>query len=225
MADSDLQKALLIQQLRGFVGKNSVAGWDEAWKASVTPWEIGEVQPAFYDLLKSDQVELPRSGRALVPGSGRAYDAICIANELGLETWAIDVSPTAVKAAIQLVQETAVDHGSVVIRTADFFTFEPPREEKFELIYDYTFFVAILPEKRKEWGRKISSLIKPGGYLITLIFPLVPPHDEGPPYYVKSEHYVEVLGEGWEKVLDKIPERSSESHVGKERLVVWRREL
>lgn len=69
----------------------------------------------------------------------------------------------------------------------------------------------------------MSKLVKPGGYLITLVFPIDPPQDVGPPFFVRPEHYVGPLGEGWEKVIDKVPERSSETHVNRERLVVWKK--
>lgn len=76
---------------------------------------------------------------------------------------------------------------------------------------------------RPDWGRQMASLIKPGGYLITLVYPIDPPVETGPPFFVRPEHYVEVLGSGWEKVLDKIPERSLSHHINRERLVVWKR--
>ena len=69
----------------------------------------------------------------------------------------------------------------------------------------------------------MAKLIKPGGYLITLIYPILPCVDYGPPYYVRPEHYVEALGDNFEKVLDKIPAVSTENHVDRERLVVWKR--
>lgn len=85
--------------------------------------------------------------------------------------------------------------------------------------------MAILPSLRKDWGKKISSLIKPGGYLVVLVFPIDPPQDYGPPFFVRTEHYDEVLGDGWTKVLNKVPERSSAVHVNRERLVVYKRDL
>lgn len=129
----------------------------------------------------------------------------------------------------------------VSFEVADFFDLSIPNDQRFALIYDYTwvflsmslqpcddqfvrFFVAIPPVRRFDWGKQISALLKSGGYLITLIFPLNLPVDEdGPPFFVKPEHYVDVLGGGWEKVLDKVPENSIPQHVGRERLVVYRR--
>lgn len=70
----------------------------------------------------------------------------------------------------------------------------------------------------------MNKLIKSGGYLITLVYlPITEYKEGGPPYFLKPEHYAESLGAGFEKVLDKIPELSSPRHVGKERLLVWKR--
>ena len=66
----------------------------------------------------------------------------------------------------------------------------------------------------------MARLVKPGGYLITLIFPIDPYTDAGPPFYVRPEHYDEALGNGWAKVVDKVPENSLESHINRERIVV-----
>ena len=86
-----------------------------------------------------------------------------------------------------------------------------------------SFFVAIPPSKRPEWGRQMNALVKPGGFLITLIYPIKPPTEEGPPFFVRPEHYVEILEKDWEKVIDRIPEESHESHSGQEHLVVWKK--
>lgn len=69
----------------------------------------------------------------------------------------------------------------------------------------------------------MTTLIKPGGYLITLVYPIDPPIESGPPYFLRPEHYLEPLGNDFEKVLDKDPAISSTTHVGRERIVVWKR--
>lgn len=85
------------------------------------------------------------------------------------------------------------------------------------------FFVAIQPSMRVDWGRQMNALVKPGGYLITLAYPLTPPRDDGPPFYIHPDHYVEPLGPQWEKVVDKVPEFSAEGHDGKDRMIVWKK--
>jgi methyl halide transferase len=57
----------------------------------------------------------------------------------------------------------------------------------------------------------MGALVKPGGYLV---YPLDPPTDLGPLFFVRPEHYVQSLGPRWEKVLDEVPVNSSETHWG-----------
>ena len=47
--------------------------------------------------------------------------------------------------------------------------------------------------------------------------------EEGPPFFIRPEHYVEILEGNWEKVIDRIPAESAESHIGYEHLVVWKK--
>ncbi|KAI0650037.1 S-adenosyl-L-methionine-dependent methyltransferase [Trametes meyenii] len=207
------------RQVRELIGAHQEKGWDEAWKAEVTPWDAGTPQPALKELIESGGLDLPRSGRALVPGCGRGYDAAYIASSLGLETIGVDISPTAVESAEQYrISIGAPDN--VKFEVTDFFA---PSSITYDLIYDYTFFVAIPPSMRTAWGSQMSKLVKPGGFLITLIFPILPHTDSGPPFYVRPEHHEHVLGSGWKKVWDKIPEKTLESHVGKERMIVWKK--
>ncbi|KAJ7149035.1 Alpha/Beta hydrolase protein [Mycena crocata] len=194
--------------------------WDEAWNQNVTPWDAGEIQPPLREVTQSGEINFPASGRAFVPGCGsdakiqsvtKGYDAIYIASELGLETLAIDISPAAVKNASKTIPQGL----NTRIEVHDFFSFTVPDER--------SFFVAIPPSRRQEWGSQINALIKPGGYLITLVYPLDPETDAGPPWFVRPEHYLAPLREGWEKVVDRIPTVSSPTHVGRERLVVWKK--
>ena len=87
----------------------------------------------------------------------------------------------------------------------------------------HRFFVAIPPEMRPQWGRQMTRLVKPGGYLISLVYPMDPPVESGPPFYVRPDHQVEALGEGWEKLIDEVPKNSLEAHKDRERLLVFKR--
>ncbi|KAJ7207051.1 S-adenosyl-L-methionine-dependent methyltransferase [Mycena pura] len=210
--------------------------WDTAWTQNITPWESGDIQPPLREVTQSGEVAFPTRGRAFVPGCGSGHDARYIASALGLDTLAIDISPTAVRNATKNIP----DGVNARIEVQDFFSFSVPETEKFDLIYDYTsvdpllqpktgvdikarFFVAIPPSRRGEWGAQMNSLIKRGGYLITLVYPIVPETDVGPPWFVRPEHYYGPLGDGWEKVVDRVPTESQPTHVGRERLVVWRK--
>jgi len=199
--------------------------WELTWQQGITPWDAGVSQPSLKEAIEFSGLDLPRSGRALVPGCGSGYDIQYISIASGLDTLGIEIAETAIKRASELIEETKLTHPTVAasITNQDFFTFNPPESQRFDLVYDHTFFCAIPPSTRKDWGRQMSSLVKPGGYLITIVFPMLPYVETGPPYYIRPEHYKELLSPNFVKVLDKIPDKSSPSHEGKERLLVWRR--
>ncbi|KAI0829469.1 S-adenosyl-L-methionine-dependent methyltransferase [Trametes gibbosa] len=213
----DYPRAEEFNQMRKHIAADPKQGWENAWQAGLTPWDAGTAQPALKELVESSGLDLPRSGRALVPGCGRGYDAIYIASALGLETIGADISPLAVARAQAYKDSVAASVDNVKFEVLDFFAAE---EATYDLVYDYTFFVAIPPTMRPAWAKQMSRLVKPGGYLVTLVFPILPETDVGPPFFVRPEHYDDVLGEGWAKVWDQVPEKTLETHVGKERMIV-----
>ena len=57
------------------------------------------------------------------------------------------------------------------------------------------FLCALQPKDRKAWAQRWRTLIKPGGKLATLIFPVddSKDRDQGPPFPVTPELYTELL--------------------------------
>ncbi|KIK71430.1 hypothetical protein GYMLUDRAFT_33598 [Collybiopsis luxurians FD-317 M1] len=203
--------------------------WDILWQRNILPWETGDIQPPLRQLIEGGEVPFSKNGRALVPGCGRGFDTIYFASALGHETYGLESSATAIAAAHELLVSRSVVSevaSRIHYEDADFFKYEVTNDKKFDLIYDFTFFVAIPPSKRILWGEQINSLIKPGGYLVALMFPHVSePYTTGPPFYTNFDSYAEVLGDGWEVVYDKIPDDATliGIHKGKDRMVVWKR--
>ena len=78
--------------------------------------------------------------------------------------------------------------------TGDFFSYADPGGA-FDLGYDYTFLCALHPSMRKDWATAWGKHLKPGGELITLIFPVDPSREgvEGPPWPVTPELYKDLL--------------------------------
>ena len=75
-----------------------------------------------------------------------------------------------------------------------------------------------------DWGQKMSAIVKPGGYLVTLLFPIHDePSDVGPPFWARPQSYAKALNSGWEKVIDEEPKDSLPTHKGIERLLVWKK--
>ncbi|PPQ65990.1 hypothetical protein CVT26_010650 [Gymnopilus dilepis] len=202
--------------------------WELAWIKGVTPWDFKEPQLSLKEAIESSGLVFPSTGNALVPGCGGGYDIPYLANTLGWDTLGLEIADTAIKIAEEIIEKEKEKNPKFLGRISkqDFFTLNPPDSQHFDLIYDHTFFVAIPPSLRPEWAKQMAKLVKPGGYLITVLFPLVPDFVKaGPPYHAKPEHYTELLSGDFEKVVEKVPEKSSPSHVGQEVLMIWRRKV
>ncbi|PPQ80622.1 hypothetical protein CVT25_001651 [Psilocybe cyanescens] len=188
-------------------------------RRGATPWDTGDTQPSLKEAVESSGLDLPSSGRALVPGCGSGYDLIYIAQATGISCFGLEIVETAIKKANQLIDEAKTKNSNLSASISN-------QSEQFDLVYDHTFFCAIPPLMRKTWGTQIAALVKPGGHLIVIVYPIFSPYTpEGPPYYIRAKHYEELLAPSPEKILDKVPEVSSPSHIDKERLVVWKRRV
>ncbi|CAE6521174.1 unnamed protein product [Rhizoctonia solani] len=203
-------------------------GWDAAWQEGATPWDAGMPQPPLRQVFETSiwsDLQIPKSGRALVPGCGRGYDAIYLASQ-GYTVIGVDLSATAISEAQKyLSSQPNAENIKVRYQALDFFKSPLLAEEPFDLVYDYTFFCAIPLELREHWGRRIAEIVKPGGYLITLMYPIDPgrARNDGPPFPVDFEVYSLVLKESWDNLLNLVPGTSRPTHEGRERLGVWRR--
>lgn len=70
----------------------------------------------------------------------------------------------------------------------------PTTDEKFDLIFDYTFLCALPRELRPPWAKRMSELLAPDGFLVCLEWPLQKsPKEGGPPHGLSAELYGELL--------------------------------
>jgi len=110
------------------------------------------------DLLRKDA--LPK-GRIFVPGCGTGYDVVAMA---GPDRYVVgmDISETCVRKSQKLFSGSPNVNYFTFLQ-GDFFKWNP--EDKFDLIFDYTFFCAIDPSMRKAWGQKMRDILNPDGEL------------------------------------------------------------
>ena len=103
--------------------------WESMWLAGLGPKQAFDVGGPSATLLacleRAGSCPHPAGKRALVPGCGRAYDALALARHGFAEVVAIDLAPTAVKAAQEFLaavdEEGAGAAGKVRCVTGDFF--------------------------------------------------------------------------------------------------------
>ena len=250
----DDKKMEKVQTLRKLFATSDVPNdpkaWDQAWVDSLTPWDASESQPALMELLNGlhdkdvsgiSNVVPSGNGVALVAGCGRGYDAKVFA-ERGLDAYGVDISSNAVAAANKWLKDSGADE-SVASRVhfveADFFklgTSECPHQALAQpatvtLSYDYTFLCAIPPTLRASWAETYTRMVKPGGILVSLVYPIQGDRPGGPPYSISTNLVRELLGQNktqagkaaWEELADLEPKQSKETRVGIERVMIWKR--
>ncbi|KAK5804412.1 hypothetical protein E1A91_A09G181600v1 [Gossypium mustelinum] len=214
--DSSVQTNPRIQKLQQIVKTDASAGWEESWKQGVTPWDLGRPTPVILHLHHSGSLPM---GRVLVPGCGTGYDVVAMACP-GRYVVGLDISEEAIKKAKQM-SSSLPNADNFTFIEADFFSWRPT--DLFDLIFDYTFFCAILPEMRSAWAQQIQNFLKPDGELVTLMFPM-DDHAGGPPFKVSIEDYEEVLHPmGFKAVSIVDNELAIEARKGREKLGRWKR--
>lgn len=194
----------------------SAAAWEARYKNNDTPWDLQSTTPEFARLAKEGFF---KKGKAIVPGGGLGHDAILLASQ-GMEVDLIDFSPTALELALI---ESAKK--KVIVNAFCFNFFElgqrPYHKEAYDYFLEYTFFCAIDPKLRKDYVRTASQILKPGGILVGLFFPLKT-EKEGPPFLVSQQEIEEIFSPFFEIKIET-PQESVNPRNGRELLVVARK--
>ncbi|KAK9841889.1 hypothetical protein WJX84_006950 [Apatococcus fuscideae] len=199
--------------------------WETTWKGDLKPGEkfdAGKAAPVLKALLDDAGPEC-EGKTALVPGCGRGYDVIEFAQH-GCMATGLEISPSATEAANRYADDSGLgaERSKATFVTGDFFH----HPHQYDYGYDYTFMCSFVPDKRSDWADTWGRLIKPGGELITLIFPVGLGVPEPPPFDVTPEQYEKLLiPHGFHKILiEKLPDNMSHKpRAGKEWIGRWRK--
>ncbi|MBI1227204.1 MAG: SAM-dependent methyltransferase [Bacteroidetes bacterium] len=157
--------------------------WEERYKEANTPWDIGYASPPLIAFL--DQLE-NLDTRILIPGAGKAYEAIYL-HQKGFK--AVFVCDWA-KSAFDLLRAKAPDFPEAHLICSDFFELDGC----YDLIIEQTFFCAIPPSLRKAYVSKVEKLLRKQGSLAGLLFAS---HFEnaGPPFGGTENDYRNLFSE------------------------------
>eukprot|EP00420_Gonyaulax_spinifera_P019436 CAMPEP_0197900156 /NCGR_PEP_ID=MMETSP1439-20131203/48430_1 /TAXON_ID=66791 /ORGANISM="Gonyaulax spinifera, Strain CCMP409" /LENGTH=212 /DNA_ID=CAMNT_0043521021 /DNA_START=54 /DNA_END=692 /DNA_ORIENTATION=- len=200
--------------------------WESMWAGGLRPGQAFDVAGpcrALVPLLSS----LP-AGETLVPGCGRAYDAVALAADGRRRVLALDLAPTACQAAEEYIAGLPADSrpASVTVASGDFFTTSALQPGHFDLVWDCTFLCALDPSVRKQWAARYAEILKPAGELVTLVFP-IGKGPGGPPFALSVELIEDLLRpHGFQAAEDTgelPPEQSHMPSMAASRVVRWRR--
>ncbi len=185
--------------------------WGARYALGSIPWDLGRPHPELQRMLEEDpSLGLGRPGKVLVPGAGRGWDALAFA-EAGWETVAVDFAEGLAAQALPALAGAGAEY-----READAFEID----ERFDLVFDHTFLVAVPFEVRPRVGDLARRVLAPPGRFVSLVFPIgKPPSLGGPPFGITVPEVDAVLGPGFERIEDRaaLPARRSYE----ERLGVW----
>ena len=169
--------------------------WTAMWESGLQPGDKFDALKPLPALVKMVEEGSVPTGRALVPGCGRGYDVVLLATPERQAT-GLDIAPLAIAAAEEFYSNLPDDkkppRESVSFQTTSFFDMPEDEDNKFQFIYDYTFFCALDPSIRQQWGEKMAALVSTGGELCTIMFP-IGEKEGGPPFKVSIEDYKSIL--------------------------------
>jgi hypothetical protein len=195
----------------------SAAAWNARYLENNAPWDLNGPTPELARLAKESW--FPKSGRALIPGGGRGFDALLLAKR-GLIPHLVDFAPTPLLAAQQMAMESKLP---LLAYRRDFFTLplDGAMQASFDLMWEYTFYCAIDPTLREAYAKTAHSLLKPGAMLVALFFP-TEMKSAGPPFEV-SRREIEELFAPYFEINFMEPKESVKPRAGREFIGVFKR--
>ncbi|MEC9050743.1 MAG: methyltransferase domain-containing protein [Candidatus Neomarinimicrobiota bacterium] len=191
--------------------------WEDIYLENDTGWDLKGVTP-FFDSISNDLIQ----GKVCILGCGRGYDAIMFA-EKGFDVTAVDFAPTPISELNKLAIQK-----SVIITTVqdDIFSLVEKFPDTFDYVIEQTCFCAIDPNRRKEYETLVRTILKPGGKLVGLWFPLDKSQEEGgPPFGTTIYEVKSIFNSGWKIEKENFPSQSVEPRKGREKLIIFKKNV
>ncbi len=187
--------------------------WSRRYAQANTPWDLGAAHPELERRLEIDPaLGVGELGHAYVPGCGRGHDALALA----LAGWMV-VAADFAEILASIVTAALAPHGGLFV-DGDALAVDL----EVDLWFDHTFFCALPPQRRAEHGRRASEVVRPGGCLVAIVFPIGMHPQHGPPYPMTVAALGDVLGDTFTLEVDE-PIVHGRARSASERWAMWRR--
>lgn len=194
------------------------AYWGQRYQQGQTGWDLRGPAPALIWLVEKGLFPVSPPASVLVPGCGYGHDALYLATR-GYSVTAIDWAPEALSALQTLAPP------NLRLLCTDFFEYARTTSDRYEAVWEYTFYCAIDPILRPAYFAALHTLLKAGGYWVALLFPLESqPYETGPPFAIGWDE-VQTLSKRYGlRYLKVFPEAPSHpARQGRESLVLFER--
>ncbi len=161
--------------------------WEDRFQDGKTPWERGQLHPAFLDWRARVQLA---PCRILVPGAGRSPEPEALA-QAGFDITTLDLADSAVA-----FQTERLGPGRVV--QADVTIWRP--DTPFDAVYDQTCLCALPPDLWPAYQASLRRWIRPGGRLFILF--MQSQRETAPPFDCPLPHMRTLFGAwSWPETL------------------------
>ena len=189
--------------------------WEDIYFDDDAGWDLSGVTPVF----KSIAQDL-NPGELCIVGCGRGYDAIMFSKR-GFDVTAVDFAPSPIRSVKNMAIESSLN---INILQEDIFSLSPKYDKKFDYVIEQTCFCAIHPERRFEYEKLVHAILKPGGELIGLWFPLDKTlEDGGPPWGTSILEIKSIFNDGWKIEREEFQDISVDSRQDREKLIIFRK--
>lgn len=142
--------------------------WESRFQANTTPWERGEINPAFTRWRASGALE-PCS--IIIPGAGRSPEPLAL-HTAGFEVTALDLAPSAVAFQGEILGQNRAVLGDVT---------QWLPQNPVDAVYDQTCLCALPPVLWPAYEAQLWHWLRPGGRLFVLF--MQTGREGGPPFH------------------------------------------
>ena len=189
--------------------------WEDIYFDDDAGWDLSGVTPVFESIAQD-----LNPGELCIVGCGRGYDAIMFSKR-GFDVTAVDFAPSPIRSVKNMAIESSLN---INILQEDIFSLSPKYDKKFDYVIEQTCFCAIRPERRLEYEKLVHAILKPGGELIGLWFPLDKTlEDGGPPWGTSILEIKSIFNDGWKIKREEFQDISVDSRQGREKLIIFRK--
>lgn len=185
-----------------------ISYWQSRWKEKKIGWHLDKVYPLLPKVWP--QVSVNGNARVLVPLCGKSLDMIWLA-EQGCDVRGVEVSASALREFRDLYPSTftvSESHGFTIYKSekmelweGDFLKFPATAISSPDLVYDKAAMVALPPEMRPAYSRKVLELCCKKTKILLQTFDYVQEEMNGPPFSVTEKEVQNHFGDHFELTL------------------------
>jgi hypothetical protein len=181
------------------VGEIKMKRWHEHWQQSQTAWDLGGPHPLTTSIMWDAQKLSGETlqGPWLIPGCGRAHDAVALLEAGANSVRGVDCVPLAIEAARLLYGEQQ----GAVFSCRD--VCHVPEEERgyYRGIFDRAMMCALTGAERQQYIKAVAEYLTPRGLFVSLAFGAVARPESGPPFQITKSEILESFKTGWETLM------------------------